>query len=169
MGNHYTPHYTYQYPPQPYHSQPPTVTFYHPHEPHPHPHPRHKPKGLGSNGCLRCICCCYNCLLFVIVASFVISIFFLLHYQPEKPIYELKDFAVKRFDIRDMNLETEIAISVLAHNTNSKIELSYGDDNSIGVSYSGTKFCSGSFPPFEQPTKNTTIVVSVYVAHTKRH
>ncbi|GMJ13053.1 hypothetical protein like AT5G21130 [Hibiscus trionum] len=156
MGSQYPPNYMHQYPPQPYYGQPyygqpPPADYY-------QSHPRNKAKSPGSSCCLRCICCCYNCLLFLIIASFVMSIFFLIYYQPERPIYELRDFAVKRFNINGSNLETEIAVSVMAYNTNSKLELSYGEDNSIEVEYSGTHLCSGSFPPFEQPRKNTTMV-----------
>ncbi|KAE8654848.1 hypothetical protein F3Y22_tig00117040pilonHSYRG00113 [Hibiscus syriacus] len=113
---------------------------------------------MGSSGCLRCICCCYNCLVCLILAAFAISIFFLVYYQPERPIYELKDFEVKKFDIHGNILETDIAVSVQAINTNSKIELRYGKENSIDVEYWETKICSGSIPPFLQPTKNTTTV-----------
>ncbi|KAE8670127.1 hypothetical protein F3Y22_tig00112206pilonHSYRG00307 [Hibiscus syriacus] len=140
-----------QYPPQPYYGHPPPTVYY-------QPHPDPKAKRPGSSGCLRCICCCCNCLVCLILASFAVSIFILVYYEPERPVYELKDFQVKKFDIKGNILETDIAVSVQATNTNTKIELRYAKDNSIDVGYWDMKICSGSFPSFVQQTKNTTMV-----------
>ncbi|KAJ1410695.1 Late embryogenesis abundant protein [Sesbania bispinosa] len=65
---------------------------------------------------------------------------------------------VKAFDIRgDNKIYSDIVVVVKAENPNEGIGLEYLD-NKVNIMYSGSTLCSGNFPPFLQPHKNTTKV-----------
>ncbi|TYI94568.1 hypothetical protein E1A91_D02G213600v1 [Gossypium mustelinum] len=84
--------------------------------------------------------------------------FFILYYNPQKPNYDVKEFAVKSFNLNDNTLETDFKVSVEADNPNDKISILYEKGSMFDVSYQGTRICSGSGPEFQQPTKNVTML-----------
>ncbi|KAG4159553.1 hypothetical protein ERO13_D02G181100v2 [Gossypium hirsutum] len=124
---------------QPYHAHVPDQAHYYG-QPQPYyyppPHPGQKPvpryhkeqRGSGTKWCLRC------------------------------PNYDVKEFAVKSFNLNDNTLETDFKVSVEADNPNDKISILYEKGSMFDVSYQGTRICSGSGPEFQQPTKNVTML-----------
>ncbi|KAG4208838.1 hypothetical protein ERO13_A03G157900v2 [Gossypium hirsutum] len=129
MGTPYQPYYAHVPDQAHYYGQPQPYYY-------PPPHPGQKPvpryheeqRGSGTKWCLRC------------------------------PNYDVKEFAVKSFNLNDNTLETDFKVSVEADNPNDKISILYEKGSMFDVSYQGTRICSGSGPEFQQPTKNVTML-----------
>lgn len=83
---------------------------------------------------------------------------FIVYYNPQRPNYDVKEFAVKSFILNDASLETDFKVSVEADNPNDKISILYEKGSMIYVAYEGTRICSGSGPELLQPTKNVTML-----------
>ncbi|KAA3482749.1 LEA_2 domain-containing protein [Gossypium australe] len=128
MGTPYQPYYAHVPDQAHYHGQP--QPYYYPPHPGQKPVPRyHKEhRGSGTKWCLRC------------------------------PNYDVKEFAVKSFNLNDNTLETDFKVSVEADNPNDKISILYEKGSMFDVSYQGTRICSGSGPEFQQPTRNVTML-----------
>nr|KJB31640.1 hypothetical protein B456_005G203000 [Gossypium raimondii] len=159
MGIQYQPYYAHVPDQAHYYGQPQPYYY-------PPPHPGQKPvpryhkeqRGSGTKWCLRCVCCCCCCFLLFILCLVGAMAFFILYYNPQKPNYDVKEFAVKSFNLNDNTLETDFKVSVEADNPNDKISILYEKGSMFDVSYQGTRICSGSGPEFQQPTKNVTML-----------
>ncbi|KAJ1434565.1 Late embryogenesis abundant protein [Sesbania bispinosa] len=134
----------------------------------PHRHKAHRGSsgcGCGCGLCLRCCCCCFGCFrccicIILIFIFLLVAIALALYYflKPNIPSYNVESLDVKAFDIRDDNkIYSDIVVVVKAENPNEGIGLEYLD-NKVNIMYSGSTLCSGHFPPFMQPQKNTTKV-----------
>ncbi|MBA0613901.1 hypothetical protein Godav_014258 [Gossypium davidsonii] len=134
MGIQYQPYYAHV-PDQAHYYGQPQPYYYPPPHPGQKPVPRyHKEQRVGAMA------------------------FFILYYNPQKPNYDVKEFAVKSFNLNDNTLETDFKVSVEADNPNDKISILYEKGSMFDVSYQGTRICSGSGPEFQQPTKNVTML-----------
>ncbi|MBA0556781.1 hypothetical protein Golob_026856 [Gossypium lobatum] len=133
MGIQYQPYYAHVPDQAQYYGQP--QPYYYP-PPHPgqNPVPRYHKEKVGAMA------------------------FFILYYNPQKPNYDVKEFAVKSFNLNDNTVETDFKVSVEADNPNDKISILYEKGSMFDVSYQGIRICSGSGPEFQQPTKNVTML-----------
>lgn len=138
---------------------------------HPVPHghyvpPRYRPHHHGSRtcGCLRCCCCffglcrCCICIILIFILLFVIIVATIYYFvKPHVPTYNVENLEIKAFDFKGNKLLSTIAIVVKAENPNEYVGFNYLE-NQVSIMYSESQICSGNFPPFEQPGKNTTTI-----------
>ncbi|KAL6538262.1 hypothetical protein OROGR_012250 [Orobanche gracilis] len=123
------------------------------------PYPtKYKRKSCGS-GCCRCICCCC-CFLFLLVVLMFVTLFTLFRlYDLRFPVYTVEDLQVKAFDIQpDFSLNTELELSVRAHNPSKRVGYIYGDNNWVDVTFKDISICSGKAHGFTQGHENMTVV-----------
>ncbi|GER52376.1 late embryogenesis abundant protein [Striga asiatica] len=123
----------------------------------PQPPPRRR-----SRRSLCCTCCLWTTLLillFLLHAAIAGAVFYVI-YRPQRPSFSVDSLRLSRFNLTDTAVTSAFNVTILAHNTNSKIIFLF-ERISVRALSGEVDVGGGDFPAFTQGKKNVTTLRTV--------
>lgn len=118
-------------------------------------YPSYQDRSSSGNCCLKCICFCYCCLFFLIIAVSIAGYVIYATFKIDIPKYRIEEFKVEAFNVLpDLSLNTEINVIVRAENPSDLISLQYEKGSSVTMNYIDKTICSGKVSEFYQGYKS---------------